>query len=308
MGRRFWVAAVLVLVTACSESLGTSGVEVSGSVLTTDTPGSGAPESTIVTTVVVLDPIDGRPEDLGVASIDFITAMFPTSPVEHRVSAAWMALRYNVEQSRVAECMADQGLVLVPDRITAAYLRRNGDMPDFQLDAERGIWEPGGPQPGDPGPRPPSSASAAEAEAWNQAYFDCGNGISNEVSGRFDSVIGQVPFWFGIVDEVNNSSEMKHATDTLLSCVAEGGGPQVDRVVDIYLYLDTVVQGSETKDEALGALADMATLVAGCAGDYDAVRQALLIPKRDEIVAGYSDVLAEAELYFNEVMAVGFGD
>ncbi|MCI0544094.1 MAG: hypothetical protein L0Z49_06560 [Actinobacteria bacterium] len=237
------------------------------------------------------------------ASIDFITAMFPTSPEEHRVTAAWTALRYNVELSWVADCMAGQGLLFDPERLTAAHWRRNGDMPDFELDAERGIWEPGGSQPGDPGPRPPSSASPAEVEAWNLAYIDCSNQIERKLSEEFDQVIGRAPFWFGIVREVNASEEMAGPTSRLLECVADGGGPVVDRIWDLYGHMDAVVQQSDTKDEAQGSINSLAVLIADCAGDYDQVRQELLIPKRDEIVAGYRDVLAEAEKYFNEVIA-----
>lgn len=252
------------------------------------------------TTAVVPDeatdrlPLDGRPEDLGVDRIDFMTALFPTSPEEHRVTAAWRAVRFNVEQSWAEACMADMNVEADLGRMLAIDFRRNGQMPDFELDAELGI----------------TSMSEIEAglavdpsdmsEEWQETYSDCGSQIEARLSKEFDQVIGRAPSWWQIVQEVNASETMEPVTAQLLDCVAEGGGPVGDAVTD--LYSTRTIEDAPDLTTGINRVNDLADLIHQCSGDYNQVRQELLIPERDRIAADYPDVLAEAKRYFDGVL------
>lgn len=245
--------------------------------------------------------MDGTPKELGVSSIDFVTAMLPTSPVEYRVSAAWQATYYNVVNHWFELCMADEGFVVEVPRASAMDLRRNADLPDFQLDAQYGTFDAADLSWNG---SPPQSASAAEAEAWQRVYDRCSLDVEKRKSEGFDQVIGRLPFWFDIVREVNDSPEMADATSQLLSCVAEGGGPEANSVRDLFAaYNSLILKTANSKDEAVDIGFEIGRLLNDCAGNYDQIRQDLLVPKRDEIVDGYGDVLAEAEAFFDEVLA-----
>ncbi|MGA8040206.1 MAG: hypothetical protein WCA93_08890 [Acidimicrobiia bacterium] len=254
--------------------------------------------ATSPTTTVVSEriPLDGRPGDLGVESIDFLTAIYPTSPEEHRVSAAWEALRHNVEGLWVESCMVAQGISANMPRITADYVRRNGDMPDFELDARLGLFNDHVVET----PAPPAKATVEQAAAWQTTYDECSNRVEVKRSEQFDQVIGLAPSWWDIVREINASPEMKPVTDHMLSCIADNGGPDVQDV--IHLYSTQVIRDATSKEDAAASWADLAELYASCAGDYNKIRQSLLIPKRQQIQADYQDVLARAREYFNEVV------
>lgn len=248
-------------------------------------------------------PLDGRPEELGVESFDFVTAVFPTSPVEHRVSAAWQALRHNVEGSWLEACMEEQGLVIEMPRVTAGYFNRNRDMPDFELDAELGIvrsYDAYAAQP-EP-PSPPTGASDQERANWEAWYAGCSSQVEAKRSTQFDQVIGRIEAtWWDIVREVNASAEMEEVTTQLLTCVAEQGGPDVDNLWDLYSTRPT--GGANSLEEAAQTWNELAVVIAACAGDYSQVRQNLLIPFRDQLVKENADVLSEAKPYFDEVIA-----
>ncbi len=254
--------------------------------------------TTTTTTAVVSEriPLDGRPGDLGVESIDFITAIYPTSPEEHRVSAVWEALRHNVEGFWVESCMVAQGISVEMPRITADYVRRSGDMPDFELDARMGIFNDYIVET----PAPPATATSEQTAAWQTTYDECSNAVEVKRSEQFDQVIGLAPSWWDIVREVNASPEMKPVTDHMLSCIADNGGPDVQDV--IHLYSDQITMDATSKEDAAASWAVLAELYASCAGDYNRVRQSLLIPKRQQIHADYPNVLAQAREYFNEVV------
>lgn len=244
-------------------------------------------------------PLDGRAQDLGVTSIDFMTALFPTSPEEHRQTAAWTAIRHNVEQSWVEICMVEGGVSAEMPRILALDVRRNADMPDFELDAELGIIE--GTFDGYEGATAPAGSSAGEATAWQDAYTQCSDVVETKRSERFDQVIGQaVGSWWDTVRRVNTSSEMAQVTDRMLSCAAAQGGPQVDAVRD--LYSDSLTMNARDLETAAEEGLDLAGVIAECAGDYNQIRQSLLIPEREQIEIRYETALAEAETYFIEVL------
>lgn len=200
--------------------------------------------------------------------------------------------------------MAERGFFLETPRVLASELRRGAELPDFDMDAIVGLFEPA---PEDWVPKPPSSASSSEAQAWEESFVACSNEVEKRASEQFDQVIGQVPFWFDIVREVNSSPEMQAASERLLECVAEGGGPKADSVSNLYLAIDQEAMQAATVEDLHELGFDMAELIAGCAGDFNKVRQDLLIPLRDEILGGYSEALAEADRYFNEVVAIGLG-
>lgn len=258
-------------------------------------------EQVATTMPVERRPMDGSPQELGVTSVDFITAILPTSPVEYRVSAAWQAMYYNVVNHWFEVCVADQGFVVEVPRASAMDLRRNAVLPDFELDAQHGTFDAtdltwNG--------SPPQSASTAEAEAWHQAVDECNLDVEKRKSEGFDQVIGRLPDWFDIIREVNDSPEMADTTSRLLSCVSDGGGPEADSLEDLRgAYNSLIQETAKTKDDAVEIGFEMSRLLNNCAGGYDQVRQDLLIPKRDQIVNDYEDVLAEAKPFFDEVLS-----
>jgi hypothetical protein len=280
----------------------------------TPTPPIGTPEKFVTTTVASVPqatvsdsaggetiPLDGRPEDLGVKAIDFITALFPTTPKEHRENAAWDALRINVESSWVESCMAGSGFSIELPRVTALEVRRNADMPDFELDAEYGIFE-SRTDTTNYVAAPPGEASDPERARWQVEYAQCNLQVEAKRSTEFDQVIGQItPFWWDSVREINASEDMTKVTTELLTCVSDGGGPEATTIRD--LYSDRLTMGASSSEEARSSWQDRANLIASCAGNYSQVRQGLLIPIRDQIVTDYPDLLAEARSYFDEVVA-----
>lgn len=246
-------------------------------------------------------PLDGNPDVLGVVSIDFVTAMFPTSPEEHRVTAAWTAIYSNVVQSWVEDCMADRGFEYEAQRISAMDWRRYADLPDFELDAEMGIIE-FAPEESVPGPRP--SASDAEVQAWQASYEHCSLEAETRRSEGFDQLLGRIPPWQQMIEEVNASPEMSASTEKMLRCISDGGGPEVESIPDLYREMGRILrEANEGRDEFGSAIADIPPLIASCAGDLDAVRQQILMSERDRIVSQYADALAEAESFFNDVVA-----
>lgn len=252
-------------------------------------------------------PIDGQPEAIGVTSVEFVAAVFPTTPEEVRVTAAWDAIRYNVEASWTEQCMSEAGFVLDIPRVTASMTRRRSEMPDFQLDAQLGfdlfIDEASLIEPG-----PLAGASEAERVAWETTYQGCSLETERRRSEGFDQVLGRTPAWWDIVSDVNNSEEMAQATSQMLSCVAEGGGPVANSIEDLYGGIDVLLRNAETAEEFDSIAASMPDLIAGCAGTYDSTKQELLVPERHRLLRDYASELAEAEEYFDSVLArAGFG-
>jgi hypothetical protein len=258
--------------------------------------------TTTVTTPAVTTPerlpLDGRPSDLGVDVVDFAGAVFPTSIQEIRMRAVWEAARSNVESGWVEACMEARGATIEIPRITAYDLRRQAAIPDFELDAEFGFYDPA---PDEWSPAPPAGSTAEEAAAWNLAYSECSPEAEAKRSEQFDQVIGQAPSWFVIVDEVTASPEMHTVTEQMLLCIGDAGGPDVDTVRE--LYSDQISQEADSLAAAGQASIELAQLIEHCAGAYDATRESLLLPKREAFMVEHADVFAEAERYFNELMA-----
>lgn len=249
--------------------------------------------------------MDGSPEELGVTSIDFVTAILPTSPVEYRESAAWNAIYYNVTNHRFEQCMAVQEIAVEVPRASAMDLRRSAELPDFELDATYGTldandltWNAS----------PPASTSPTEAKTWQETFDQCSLDVEKWKSEGFDQVIGRLPAWFDTIREVNGSAEMADTTTRLLSCVAAGGGPQADSLDDLYGVYNSLLQSAETKDEAIQIGLEMSRLLNSCVGDYNQTRQDILVPKRDQIVDEYADVLAEAKPFFDSVLSEALGN
>jgi hypothetical protein len=241
--------------------------------------------------------LDGRPSDLGVDGIDFAGAVLPTSIQEIRMLSVWEAARSNVESGWVEACMKARGATILIPRITAYDLRRQAAIPDFELDAEFGFYDPA---PDEWSPAPPAGSTAEDAAAWNLAYSECSLEVEAKRSERFDQVIGQAPSWFAIVDQVTTSPEMHVVTEQMLQCIGDAGGPDVDTVGE--LYSDRIAKEADSLAAAGQASIELAQLIEQCAGDYDATRENLLLPKRDAFMEEHAPVLATAELYFDEVM------
>jgi len=251
--------------------------------------------------------LNGNPELLGVTNIDFVTAMFPTSPEEHRISAAWEALKYNVRGKMVEDCMAEAGFDYRRTRYSSMFFQRNGDMQDFELDARIGMLANSIGIDSDE--EPPASSSQAEKDAWSAALARCDSRVSESQHESFDYVIGSVALWWDIVRDVNNSAEMATATESMLMCIADAGGPRVETLQDVYLVTDRMVMdGIAAGRDPNSVTVEVAQTIADCAGDYNETRQALLVPIRDRIVEEYAEELAEAEEYFNEMLRLAYED
>jgi hypothetical protein len=135
------------------------------------------------------------------------------------------------------------------------------------------------------------------------AYTECSNEIDVKRSEQFDQVIGlALGLWFETVTEVTASPEMRVVTNQMLRCIAEAGGPDVKTVMD--LYSDRIAPEADSLVSANQANIERAQLIEVCAGEYDATRESLLLPRREKLMAENPDVLATAESYFNEVMVV----
>lgn len=244
-------------------------------------------------------PLDGRPSDLGVDSVNFVGAVFPASIQEIRMLAVWEAVRSNVESAWVEQCMGEHGFAVEIPRTLAIQLRRQAAIPDFDLDAEFGFFDEA---PDDWTALPPSDSTPDVAAAWDSAYFECSVEVEAKRSEQFDQVIGQAQSsWYDIVSDVTASPDMMVATEEMLRCIAEAGGPEVESVVE--LYSDQIGREADSFGAAVQGSIELAQLIQQCAGDYDSMREGLLVPKRQEILDEFADVLAEAKKYFDEVLA-----
>ena len=271
-----------------------------------DPLGSPTPTTNETTTTTVTNPavttperlpLDGRPSDLGVDHIDFTGAVLPASIQEIRMLAVWEAARSNVESGWVESCMEARGTTIEIPRITAYELRRQAAIPDFELDAEFGFFDPA---PDEWSPVPPADSTAEEAATWNRSYADCSLEAEAKRSEQFDQVIGQAPSWMAIVDEVTTSPEMHAVTEQMLQCIGDAAGPDVDTVSE--LYSDRLAKEADSLAAAGQASIELAQLIEQCAGNYDATRKSLLLPKREAYMDEHAEVLATAEFYFIEVM------
>lgn len=196
--------------------------------------------------------------------------------------------------------MEEGGFEYEPQRVIAADFRRYAYLPDFELDAELGIVE-FAPEEFVPGPRP--GASPAEAEAWHSSFQICTDEAERQRSEGFDQIMGKIPPWHETIKDINNSPEMADATARMLDCVADGGGPDVESIPAMYLAIDRILMESSADPEFGSAVAELPPLIASCAGDLNEIRQQLLIPERDRVVALYAEPIAAAESFFNDVVA-----
>jgi hypothetical protein len=225
--------------------------------------------------------------------------MFPTSAEEFRQFVVWETVKTNVGLYQQEVCMTSEGQTVEMPRYLAVDLRRYAVMPDFELDAEYGILQ--GLAVDYPTTAPPPSLVGEERTAWWAAYSQCGAQWEVKVSTEFDQLVGRMlGEWFDHITEVTESEALSDVTEQMLTCVAEGGGPSVGSIAD--LYDDRISQEAASLGELRLSLDVLASLIYGCAGDYDQVRQEVLIPIRDRMVDKYSDTLAQVEPFFNEVM------
>lgn len=246
-------------------------------------------------------PLDGRPQDLGVDVVDFTTVIFPTSPEELRQATVWNTVKTNVGLYREEVCMTAKGHQVEMPRYLAVDFRRHAEMPDFELDAQYGVIT------GDSAeyttPSPPPGADQDEVASWQSAFSECTDQWEQRVSTEFDQIVGPIisaSAWWTHVQEVTDGEAMRAVTHQMLTCIADGGGPAVDNVED--LYSDQILQDSPSLREAEQTWETLADLILECSDGYNSLRQELLVPIRDQMRLEHAEALAQAEGFFDEVM------
>jgi len=249
-------------------------------------------------------PLDGAPELLGVSEMDFLAAMLPTTPEEMRVHSAWNAMRYNVEQEQLAECMAGGGFEYTPGRLGSPYFIRQLYLPDFETEAIRGLawpleWE------SEASPSP--SVVHRESDEWREAFNQCSIRQAAE-SGVFDIQTGVTGEWWETIASVNISPAMREATGEMLQCVAAAGGPDALTIGALYTATNDVLEGRAPEYEVPAS--EHPGLFVGCSRDLDETRNAILHAKRVGFLEETrTQVLFAGERYFDSIVArSGFED